>query len=153
MSNVANAEKIARSIFKGMKDRSGNDMILHTERVAQRGKTTEERLVGWLHDIVEDTAISLENLREYGFEEHIVIAVDHLSRRENETYKEFIQRISNNKLATFVKINDLSDNLNRCRELPGEEGEGLARRYTKALNFLGPLAKEYRQQEKNIGGR
>ena len=130
-------------------DRSGKPMILHAERVAGRGENPEERIVGWLHDVVEDTHWTLEDLKNEGFQEEVVEAIDHLSRREGETYREFIERISRHPLATLVKMNDLKDNRERCEQLGGDEGIGLALRYDKALRRLGPLAEIYRQDRKS----
>jgi len=142
------AEKIARTAFEGRLDRSGNPMILHTERVARRGENEDERIVGWLHDVVEDTHWTLSDLKSSGFSDEVVEAVDHLSRREGETYRAFIERISGHPLATLVKMNDLADNRGRCDQLGPNEGAGLARRYDRAIKELSPLAEVYRRDRK-----
>ena len=149
------AEKLARTVFTGKLDRSGHPVILHTERVAKSGKTAEERTVGWLHDIVEDTDITLDDLRKMGFDEEIVETVDQVSRRPGETYKEFIERIAEHPPAVLVKLHDLRDNRKRCEQLGGDEGAGLARRYDRALERLAPLEQSIRERQTSgrAGGR
>jgi len=132
---------MAATAFDEMNDRSGNPMILHAMRVSARGKTIDEQIVGALHDLVEDTPITLEKLSEV-FPQHIVETVDKLSRRDGETYKEFIKRISEHELATQCKLNDLADNLGRVSNLPPDEGNGLKKRYLQARASLGQTLTE-----------
>jgi hypothetical protein len=70
-----------------------------------------EQIVGVLHDVVEDSATTLDDLRHMGYTEAIVKAVDHLSRREDETYEQFVKRAAANPLARRVKLADLEDNM------------------------------------------
>lgn len=132
---------MARKAFASHTDRMGRPSILHIERVANRGKTDDEITAGWLHDLIEDTDITLEALEAAGFPPHIVATIDDVSRRPNETYREFIERIarSGRSLSIRLKLNDLHDNRSRCAELPGPEAAGLARRYDKAIARLTPL--------------
>ncbi len=116
-------------------DRSGYPAILHPLRVMMKSADTDGRIVGVMHDLIEDTDTTLDELRLLGFPEHIVNAMEALSRHvvdgKKETYAAFIERIaSSGKLAIRVKLNDLDDNLSRIKELP--EGEGMTKRYRKA---------------------
>jgi (p)ppGpp synthase/HD superfamily hydrolase len=95
--------------------------------------TDAERMVAVLHDVVEDTPHTLEDLRRAGYPEEVVQAVDCLTRRDTETYDEFIERLKPNPLAYKVKIADLEDNMDvrRISEIKESDFERL-RRYRKA---------------------
>jgi (p)ppGpp synthase/HD superfamily hydrolase len=101
------------------------------------GQTLQEKIVGVLHDVIEDTSWTLEQLRAEGFSEEIVEGVDAMSRRDNESYDEYLLRVEKNDIATRVKINDLTDNMDirRWNEVPYHE---LARlqKYLKAYKQL-----------------
>ena len=73
--------------------------------------TIEEKIVAVLHDVIEKTTIDLEYLKSAGFSDRIVFAIDALSRRPEESYDKYIDRVRENKLATKVKIIDLDDNI------------------------------------------
>ena len=73
--------------------------------------TIEEKIIAVLHDVIEKTTIDFEYLRSAGFSDRIVLAIDALSRRPQESYDRYIDRVRENKLATKVKIIDLDDNI------------------------------------------
>jgi len=73
-------------------------------------------VVGWLHDSVEDSPLTFEKLKGYGFSQDIVDAIDALSRRKGENYFEFVKRCMLNEIATYVKIADLTDNSSDLNE-------------------------------------
>ncbi|MES2459830.1 MAG: HD domain-containing protein [Armatimonadota bacterium] len=99
----------------GQSDKSGAPYILHPLRMMTRMKTAEAMMTAVLHDIVEDTDTSLDDLRREGFPESVVSAVDALSRRDTESYEEFATRAGTVPLARQVKIADLEDNMNLLR--------------------------------------
>jgi (p)ppGpp synthase/HD superfamily hydrolase len=99
----------------GQSDKSGAPYILHPLRMMTRMKTYEAMMVAVLHDIVEDTDTSLAHLRQEGFPEPVVAAVNALSRRDGESYEDFTVRAGANPLARPVKIADLEDNMNLLR--------------------------------------
>jgi translation elongation factor EF-Ts len=72
-------------------------------------------LVALLHDVVEDSDITLAQLRQADFPDDVVTAIDCLTRREDESYDEFITRILPNRLACRVKLADIEDNMNLTR--------------------------------------
>jgi len=80
-----------------------------------KAETDIQRISAVLHDVVEDTDWTLEALRSEGFSIEVLATVDRLSRREDESYDAFIERVSGNKDAIAVKIIDLEDNLNITR--------------------------------------
>ena len=99
--------------------------------------TEVERIVAVLHDIVEDTPITFEDLRKLGFAEKIVAAIECVTKREGEDYDSFIERISHNPLATAVKLADLADNmdLSRLSEVTEKDREREAK-YKRAVERL-----------------
>jgi (p)ppGpp synthase/HD superfamily hydrolase len=95
------------------------------------------RMAAVLHDLVEDTEWTLERLREEGFPEDVVTAVDHLTRRDDETYMEFCARAATHPLARSVKLADLADNLDLSRIAePTDRDRSLMKRYEKARALL-----------------
>ncbi|MCS6883449.1 MAG: hypothetical protein RMK84_13245 [Oscillochloridaceae bacterium] len=92
--------------------------ILHPLRLVVQASSEEERIVAALHDVVEDTHLTLDDLRRAGYDERIITAVDHLTRREGEPYEEYIARLSADPLARAVKLLDLADNLANSARLP-----------------------------------
>ena len=102
-------------IHAGQTDKNGDPYCLHLLRVALRGETEDERIVGISHDSVEDKKTTLDELRTYGYAEHLCAAIDALTKREGESYEDFIERILENPLATKVKLADIEDNLDPNR--------------------------------------
>lgn len=115
MPSLDNAIGIAIQAHANHLDKGGEPYILHPLRVMLKMKTEHDRIVAVLHDTVEDSWITLENLRSLGYNDEIVDAIDHLTRRKKETYDEFIERVYENKTATRVKIADLQDNMDLGR--------------------------------------
>ena len=76
-----------------------------------KADTIEEKIIAVLHDVIEKTSIDLEYLRSAGFNDRIVLGIDALSRRTEENYDEYIDRVAENTLAKKIKIIDLDDNI------------------------------------------
>jgi len=129
MPTVEDAIALALEAHRGQVDRAGEPYILHPLRVMAGLKTDTERIIAVLHDVVEDSDLTLDDLRALGYDETIVGAIDSLSRREGETYEAFIQRVRQNPLAVTVKLADLADNmdLRRNRLLQDTDLERLQR--------------------------
>lgn len=111
--------------------------IEHPFRVMNAGQTLQEKIVGILHDIIEDTSWTISQLREEGFSEEIVDAIDAISVRDNEQYDDYLVRVGKNRIAVRVKINDLTDNMD-IRRLNEINYQSLARlqKYLKAYKQL-----------------
>lgn len=137
MADFDAALKIMAEAHRGQIDKSGAPYGLHPIRVMLRHSNEQERIVALLHDVVEDSVITLDDLSAAGFCEEIVIAVGCLTKKNEEAYEDFIGKISNNKLATAVKISDLIDNLDlkRLKCVSNADLER-AKKYHKALIFL-----------------
>lgn len=102
----------------GQMDKGGHPYILHPVRVMLQCKTIEEKTVAMLHDLLEDTDYTEQDLRKEGFSEEVIEAVVCLTKTEEEAYPDYIERICGNKLAARVKLADLTDNMDLNR-LPG----------------------------------
>jgi len=109
------AIRIAVNAHAGQKDKAGAPYILHPLRVMMKMAGDIEMIAAVLHDVIEDTACTLDKLRREGFPEEIITALDYLTRREAETYPDFIKRVKENALALRVKLADLEDNMNADR--------------------------------------
>ena len=132
------AISLALKAHEGQVGKSGIPYAGHIIRVMAAGRTMDEKIVGVLHDVVEDTGWTFDALLDEGFPVHIVDAlrcVTNLS--DNEHYDEFIERVKTNPLAVAVKINDLTDNMDvhRYKELSNWDIKRL-RKYLKAYQEL-----------------
>lgn len=134
------AIKIANKAHKGQTDKYGSPYIGHVMRVMDAGKTTDEKIVGVLHDVVEDCPeYSLEYLREQGFPEHILFAIGCLSKPDPDIlYDNFIKQTEQSPLSVAVKINDLRDNMDITRFTKPISEKDLKRlnKYLKAYLYL-----------------
>lgn len=111
-ATVEDAISIAAQAHKGQKDKAGAPYLLHPLRMMLRMKSEAAMIAAVLHDVVEDTDWTLERLREEGFTDEVLAAVECLTRRDGEAYQEFIERVKANSIARQVKVADLEDNMN-----------------------------------------
>lgn len=134
------AIKLAREAHYGQVDKCGMPFWLHPYRVgvACTGYGLDAMAVGFLHDVVEDTNITLNKLRDLGFSEIVIESVDAISRREKESYRLYILRVTNNAIAKFVKIADLKDNLRDDRLVINKSAKRIKQKqmYNKYLEIL-----------------
>lgn len=115
MPSLEEAIALAVRAHQGQKDKAGAPYILHPLRLMFRMETDTERIVAVLHDVIEDSPHSLEELSHAGYPPEITEALDCLTKRKNEPYAAFIERVKTNPLARKVKLADLEDNLNEKR--------------------------------------
>lgn len=108
---IEDAIELATRLHKGQTDKYHLPYIMHVFGVAARCRTIEEKIVAFLHDTVEDGHITFDELRERGYTERVLAAVDCLTRRRGESYGDFVDRIAPNSLARAVKLADLEDNM------------------------------------------
>jgi len=116
MTTIEDVIRIAVNAHDGMKDMVGNPAVAHVLAVGLMGKTVAEQKAGFLHDVVEDSDITIEDLRAEGVEEDVLTAVDLLTHRPEMTYEDYVRNIvlSGNETAIQVKLNDLHHNLHRA---------------------------------------
>src|SRR5690554_5201816 len=106
------AIEIAISAHNGQLDtHNGRPYIEHPFRVMNAGHTLQEKIVGVLHDVVEDTDWTLDKLKASGFSSEIIDSVDAITRRGNESYDDYIVRVQTYPISVRVKLNDLTDNM------------------------------------------
>lgn len=153
MSSLQRAIEIATEAHAGQFDKSGKDYIGHPLRVMEMGRTEDEKIVGVLHDVVEDTDWTFEALEAEGFSQEIIGALRCVTKiSENENYDDFIERVKKNPLAVAVKINDLTDNMD-IRRLPYLSDKDVKRlkKYLKAYKKLvgEPLYSIYAARQEN----
>jgi (p)ppGpp synthase/HD superfamily hydrolase len=111
MANLARAIAIAAQAHQNQKDKSGFPYILHPIRVMLRMRSDVDMMVAILHDVVEDTEWTIDQLRTEGFSEEVLQAVACLTHQDNENYTAFLARIESNAIARRVKLADLEDNM------------------------------------------
>ena len=116
MTTLEDIIRIAVNAHDGMKDMVGNPAVAHVLAVGLMGKTVNEQKAGFLHDVVEDSDITIADLRAEGVEEDVLTAVDLLTHRPGVTYEDYVKNIVNsgNQTAIQVKLNDLHHNLHRA---------------------------------------
>ena len=131
----ADAIALAATAHQSQVDKQGLPYILHPLEVMRRAETTTDKIVAVLHDVVEDTYISMRDIRRK-FTNDIADAVEAISRdKDKETYFEYIERLSKNPRATRIKLIDLVVNMERVPRLPEAE-QSIMKRYQKAQKIL-----------------
>ena len=130
---------IAAEAHTGQKDKAGISYILHPIRLMIQMDSEEAMIAAVLHDVVEDSVWTLDDLRREGFSDEVLNAVDCLTHREGEgeDYWDYIKRAGSDPIAIKVKLADLFDNLNsNWLDKVTEEDEKRFERYRKAQKML-----------------
>jgi (p)ppGpp synthase/HD superfamily hydrolase len=137
MNLLEKAISIAIKAHEGQVDKAGKEYILHPLRVMLKMSGRDEMIVAILHDVAEDTNITLSQLKKYGFSNKIINALGCVTKKDQEVYDNFINRIKKNKLAIKIKIADLQDNLD-LKRIPNPKKKDFERikKYKKALKIL-----------------
>lgn len=138
MKQLEKALLIAIDAHRNQTDKSGEPYILHPFRVMLNVDSLGAKIVALLHDVVEDTDITLIKLEIEGFDEEIIDAIRAITKKQNEPNIDYLNRIMLNKLARVVKIRDIKDNLSpeRMMNLDEKTQERLLKKYLFALNYL-----------------
>ncbi len=137
MSNTVDEQVLERGIrlavkvHKGQKDRTHKPFILHVLRVMASGHDLEEQLLGVLHDVLERSELTPDDLLEKGIPPHVVRSLEHISRRNDEDYAGYIERVAQDDLARRVKLHDLADKMD-LRQLTALEPADI-KRYNRQL--------------------
>ena len=137
MNDLETAIALAVKAHTSQEDKGGNPYILHPLRVMAKFEDKDYMIVAVLHDVIEDSSISLNDLKERGFSDVIIEAIDCLTKKENEGYDSFINRALSNDIARKVKIEDIKDNLdlNRLQNITEKDFLRI-KRYKEALQVL-----------------
>ena len=136
-SQSEKAYEIAKRAHLGQVDKAGEDYIKHPEKVASFVETDEEKAVAYLHDVIEDTELTLEDLHEYEFSKEVIEAVDIITKKKGEDYRNYLNSVKKNKLARAVKLADLRHNsdLTRLTKVTEKDIER-KEKYQKAIDFV-----------------
>ena len=111
MSDLERAIGIAAKAHRERVDKAGQPYIIHPLSLMLRFDDLDAMMVAVLHDTVEDSDLTLGELKEEGFSNTVVAAIDALTRREGESYDDLISRLASNPLARRVKLADLEHNM------------------------------------------
>ena len=138
MSTLERALSIATEAHAGQTDKAGAPYLAHVLRVVYASPAGDAAIVAMLHDVVEDSPWTIEQLAAEGFSPDIVEAVDAMTRREGEDYFDFVGRAAANPLARIVKRADLLDNMDRTRlkREPTERDQERLAKYRVALAIV-----------------
>jgi len=139
MATLERAIALAAQAHEGQVDKAGAPYIFHPLRMMLSVDTPEARVAAVLHDVVEDTPVSLEELRAEGFSEAVIGAVEALTKRpeEEDDYDAFIRRVAPNPLARQVKLADLRDNCDVSRiAQPSQKDWRRIEKYKRAIQYL-----------------
>lgn len=137
MSSLEEAIAIAARAHAGQVDKARQPYILHPLKVMLRLQATDERIAAVLHDVVEDTPITLDDLRAAGFSPAVLTAVDALTKRPGETRLQAAARAAADPVARAVKLADNAENLDLSRiENPTEKDYARLREYEQVRALL-----------------
>lgn len=134
MDLIEKAQDIATRAHDEQIRSDGEPYINHVARVAwvarEKFDLQKFEITAWLHDVIEDSPVTLDDLREEGFDDEVIAAVDAITKRENEPYEEYIERVNRVPLARAIKLLDMIDNVTSNPSIQQKE------KYRKALNYL-----------------
>jgi len=131
------AIEIANRAHMGQVDKAGEPYILHPLRVMMTQVNEIERICAVLHDVIEDSNVTFDDLRGEGFSEEIIEVLNCITKRPGESYDDFIDRILDNETACRVKLADLCDNMNISRiKNPTEKDKERIKKYRDAADKI-----------------
>lgn len=138
LDDYSKALVYASMMHAHVNDKGGRPYIDHPIRVSQYCTSINAKIVAILHDVVEDTDATLDTLLMLGFSVYVVDGVDAVTRRDGESYDDFINRACRNDIGREVKKADIKDNTDpkRLHYLPKEKQNRLVTKYAKALNTI-----------------
>ena len=119
--NIEETRKFVKKNFYGKLDKGNNPYIEHLEYVSSHGRNETEKIIGLLHDTLEDTDLTKDDLLELGVSKEIVTIIEILTRDKNKSYNDYIESIilSENESALYIKKVDMEHNmdLNRIKNI------------------------------------
>ena len=146
---VQEADLVAEMAHRGQTRWDGKTpYITHPRTVAKRVKTKLEKQVALLHDVVEDTAMTMQDLADHGFDKRVLDAITAITKGNRESYTEYLERVAANKLATTVKIEDIGHNLESLKKEPNAKKNRQRKdKYELAIEYL-KLKQAYAELER-----
>jgi len=131
------ALKLCFDAHKDQKDKSGMPYVFHPFHLAEQMETEETTIAALLHDVVEDTDFTLEDISEMGFSKNVTDALALLTHDDDTDYMDYVAKIKENPIAKAVKLADLAHNsdLSRLDEVT-EKALERREKYLKAIKLL-----------------
>ena len=131
------AKKTAAEKHNGQFDKGGNHYFTHPQAVAAQLQNTEYKIAAYLHDVCEDTPTTFDDLLEMGFTMRIVNSIKLLTKSDDISYEEYLEKIKLDECARNVKMADIRHNMDISRiPCPTEKDFARIEKYKKALKFL-----------------
>ena len=128
---------IAKKAHAGQVDKAGVDYIQHPLYVASQVKTEQEKAVALLHDVIEDSDVTADDLLASGLSNEVVTAVQTLTKKKGQSYQDYLEKVKSNNLARVVKLADLKHNsdLSRLKTVSNTDYERV-KKYKNAIRYL-----------------
>ncbi len=137
MHVLEKALSIALEAHEGQVDKAGKPYILHPLRLMMSLEDEVEMIAALLHDVIEDSDVTNEDLKKAGIPDEAIEIIGYLTKQKNESYEDFIKRISTHKTASKVKLKDIEDNMNISRlETLGQKDLERIEKYHRSLKLL-----------------
>lgn len=135
--NMKKALKLCFEAHKNQTDKSGLPYVFHPLHVAEQMTDEKTTIVALLHDVIEDTSYTLQDLRNLGFDEDVLGALELMTHDKNVPYMDYVAKIKGNAIAKTVKLADLSHNsdLIRLDEI-NEAALNRVEKYKAAIKLL-----------------
>lgn len=131
---VNKALNVCYSAHKDQVDKSGVPYVFHPYHLAEQFDEEDYVVTALLHDVVEDTSRTIEDLKWLGFNDNVITAVELLTHDKEVPYEEYVKKLSTNPIAKAVKIKDLEHNMDASRLLVPNPSRYL--KYKKAYDYL-----------------
>ena len=131
------ALRICYQAHKNQLDKSGLPYVFHPFHIAEQMKDEDTTIAALLHDVVEDTYVTIDDLKKYGFSEEVISAISVMTHDPKVEYMDYIKRVKKNPIAAAVKLEDLKHNsdLTRLDEVTAKDIQR-NEKYKEAIEFL-----------------
>ena len=131
------ALKLCFEAHKTQTDKSGMPYVFHPFHLAEQMRDEDTTVVALLHDVIEDTDYTLDDLRELGFEDRVILAIALMTHDDAVPYMEYVAEIKKNPIARAVKLADLRHNSDMTRlDTVSPWDEKRAEKYAEAIRLL-----------------
>lgn len=151
--NLEKTKVFVAKYFKDKVDKGNNPYMEHLEYVSSHGRNETEKIIGLLHDTLEDTKVTIEELKEMGFSSFVLETLKLLTRNKAYSYDEYIDQIinSHNESALYIKKIDLEHNMDftRCPNLDEATREKLQKKYTQNYSKICAALKKVSKESKS----
>ena len=132
--------EIITKLFNDKQDKGNSPYVVHLLKVYSNVNTYEEKIVALLHDVIENTEVTKEDLKDLGYNEDIINEIVILTKKKGEDYRDYIERIikSNNIVAMNVKLSDLKCNMDikKIKNPTTNDYERIHKRYEPAYDRI-----------------